>query len=531
MLQTVTNRIVENGYIWGTSPLDEKPLPPVKVSTPEEIVASVARARAAQIAWSSLPVKERARQVVKAGRYFMGQANRLSEILHTELGKPIADTYAVDLGSSPEVFSYFTKHAPKMLRDEKVRFNPVMFPRKRGKVQRQPQGVVALLTPWNYPISIPIHNLVPALLAGNAVIMKPSEYAARSGGLLAEILAAQFPPGLIGLVQGDYEVGESLIRAGVDHVVFVGGAVGGRAVARTAADSLTSVALELGGKDAAIVLEDADLDRAVAGISWAGLVNAGQSCAAVERIYVVESIAEEFTAKLVKYVEKLRVGADAALPGSVEIGPLVSSRQLAIVEAHVNEAVAQGARVLCGGERKSPGRYYLPTVLTGVNGTMKIMQEETFGPVLPIQVVKDEAEVVRESNQSAYGLTGSVWTRNLARGERLAVQLRVGVATVNNHMFTGAAPQAVWNGRGNSGYGVQNSRLALESFTKPRLLAVDANPVKSELWWFPYDRALVDLGAGMLATKASGLKPLTKMAAMTRMLRGVLSRLYRQRNG
>jgi acyl-CoA reductase-like NAD-dependent aldehyde dehydrogenase len=387
------------------------------VNSQSSIEQIVFQARLAQQEWASRPVKERARLLAKAGKHLMGRADELTQVLHDELGKPLTEAYTVDLGSAPEVFRYNTQQAEKLLASEKVRFNRIMFPKKRAVVERVPHGVVALITPWNYPVSIPLHNLVPALLAGNAVVMKPSEYAPQIGAKLAEILNEKLPPGLLGLVQGDREAGEALIRAGVDHIVFVGGAAGGRAVAKLAADNLIPVSLELGGKDAAIVLEDADLDRAAHGIAWAGLVNAGQSCAAVERVYVVEAVAEAFTAKLVSLVEKLRVGDDVRDPGSIEIGPLANDRQLVTVEAHVSEALEAGAILRCGGKRREPGRYYLPTVLTNVNSSMQIMQSETFGPIIPIQVVPDEVAAIREANATSYGLTGSIWTGDLKRGE------------------------------------------------------------------------------------------------------------------
>ena len=520
--------IVNDGWIGGCSPLDGRPLQPVKVSSEVEIRATVERARQAQIEWAALPLPERARVVEQAGLHFMSRANELAQILHRELGKPLAETYVVDMGSAPEVFRYYRHEAPRLLRDEPVKFNPVMFPSKRGRVERVPHGLVALLTPWNYPISIPLHNLVPALIAGNAVILKPSEYAARSGACLHELLASHLPPGLLGLVQGDRQAGEELLQSEIDHVVFVGGIVGGKAVARTAAERVLSVSLELGGKDAAIVLEDADLDRAAHGIAWAGFLNAGQSCAGVERVYVVESVASAFVERLTRLAQSLRVGDDSNAPASCDIGPLSTPRQFEIVKAQVDEALSNGAIMQTGGPGQ--GQFYRPTVLTGVDGTMTIMREETFGPVVPIQVVPDEAAAVRAANTGSYGLTGSVWTRDLKRGERVVRRLKVGVATVNNHMFSGAAPQAAWMGTGQSGYGVQNGRLALHALTRPRLIAVDAHRTPRELWWFPYDRALLDLGRGMLATR-SGFRahPFNWLSSYARMLRGVARRLVGQR--
>jgi acyl-CoA reductase-like NAD-dependent aldehyde dehydrogenase len=523
-------QIISDNQISGVSPLDGRALEPVPVTPTDQIAEVVARARAAQTAWAALPVKERAHIVYRAGLHLMSHADEISSVLHRELGKPVVETYAVDLASAPEVFKYFARHSARFLQSEKVRFNPVMFPKKSGRLDRVPHGVVALITPWNYPVSIPLHNLVPALIAGNAVIMKPSEYAARTGTLLHRLLAEKLPENLFGLVQGDKVAGEALIRAKVDHVVFIGGLAGGRAVAHTAADNVTPVALELGGKDAAIVLEDADLERAAHGIAWAGYVNAGQSCAGVERVYVVEPVAKEFTDKLTAIVGNLRVGDDKDKPGSVDIGAIGTPAQLATVRRHIGDALARGANSSAPNP-PTEGHFVPPAVLTDVPADAPVLHEETFGPVVPVQVVPDEAAAIAAANSLAFGLTGSVWTRDLARGERVANQLRVGVATVNNHMFSGAAPSAPWQGSGLSGYGTQNGKLALYNLTRPRLLAVDANPA-GELWWFPYDRALLDLARGLLLTRdRAGLlkNPVRWLGAYAMMLRGVALRMVRQR--
>ncbi|XXX73407.1 aldehyde dehydrogenase family protein [Sorangium sp. So ce134] len=519
--------VIEEGWIRGTSPLDGAPLSPVRATAADAIADVVHAARGAQAAWARRPVAERARLLAEAGRRLLGRADEIAAVLHRELGKPMADAYGVDLGSTPEVFRYYTTRAEALLAAEEVAFNPVVFPRKRARVERLPYGVIGLITPWNYPVSIAMHNLVPALLAGNAAVLKPSEHAARTGAALVGALEGALPEGLIGLAQGGAEAGAALV-AEVDHVVFVGGVAGGRAVARAAAERLIPAQIELGGKDAAIVLRDADLERAAHGIAWAGFVNAGQSCAAVERVYVEAEVFEPFVERLVAVAGRLRAGDDGDAPGSVDIGPIVTPAQMARVEAHVGEAIAAGARVRCGGARR--GNYYLPTVLTGVDPSLDLLREETFGPVIPVIAVPDAGAAVRAANESAYGLTGSVWTRDIARGEALARELRVGVATVNNHMFTGAAPQAVWAGRGASGSGVQNGPEAVRAMTRPRLVAVDENTAPRELWWFPYDRAFVDLARGMARSLGAG-PGLARLSSAGRMVRGAARRWLAARAG
>ena len=522
IFSTPDTPLIHNSTIGGVSPLDNSPLPPVPVTTDDEIAHIVARAREAQHLWAALPIAERARIIKRAGRHVMGAADDIARLLHTELGKPLTDAYAVDLGSTPEVFHYYTSHPRRFLKPSPVHFSRVMFPDKTGVVTRQPHGVVALLAPWNYPISIPIHNIVPALLAGNAVVLKPSEYAARTGARLVAALSEGLPPDLVGLVQGDAAAGAALVGA-VDQVVFIGGTRGGRAVAKLVAERLIPCQLELGGKDAAIVLDDADIERAAQGIAWAGFVNAGQSCAGVERVYVVEPVADAFIRRLTEIARSLRVGDDASAPGSVDIGAVSTPQQMATIERHVAEAIADGATLECGGTRQA--NYYLPTVLTGVIPTMAVMRDETFGPVVAVAVVPDVAAAVRAANATEFGLTGSVWSRDLRRGKEVAMRLKVGVVLVNNHMFSGAAPQAVWTGRGASGYGVQNGGDAVLAFTRPHLLAVDAHRTVRELWWFPYDRALTELGQGMLAARGTG-SVAHKTAASLRMSQAAMRRLY-----
>ncbi|WP_437768935.1 aldehyde dehydrogenase family protein [Sorangium sp. So ce281] len=512
--------IVHDGWIHGASPLDGAPLCPVRVTTADGIRDVVRRARQAQAAWAARPIAERARLLAEAGRCLMGKADEIAAELHRELGKPMADAYGVDLGSTPEVFRYYTTRAEDFLPAEDVAFNPVMFPRKKARVERLPHGVVGLIMPWNYPVSIPVHNLVPALLAGNAVVLKPSEHAARTSAALVGALSDALPEALLGLVQGGAEAGAALVEE-VDQIVFVGGVAGGRAVARAAAERLIPAQIELGGKDAAVVLRDADLDRAAHGIAWAGFVNAGQSCAGVERVYVESEVFDAFVGRLVAVAERLRVGDDGTAPGTVEIGPMATPAQLSRVEAHVSQAVAAGAQVRCGGARR--GNCYLPTVLTGVDPSLDLLREETFGPVIPVVAVPDADAAIRAANESAYGLTGSVWTRDVARGAALARELRVGVATVNNHMFTAAAPQAVWTGRGISGYGVQNGPAVVQAMTRPRLLAVDENTAPRELWWFPYDRAFFDLARGMVRSLGTGPK-LERLSSAAQMVRGAARR-------
>jgi acyl-CoA reductase-like NAD-dependent aldehyde dehydrogenase len=294
-------------------------------------------------------------------------------------------------------------------------------------------------------------------------------------------------------------VGGGLVRAEVDLVCFTGSVATGKRVAMACAERLVPCALELGGKDAAIVLADADIDRAANGVVWGALTNAGQNCASVERVYVDRKVAAAFTAKVVEVVRSLRSGDD--------YGPLTTQRQREIVVKHVDEAKANGAQVLQGGEAGSDGYAFEPTVLSVQSDELEIMRDETFGPILPIAVVDSEDEAVRRANDSRFGLTASVWTRNVAHGERVAKRLRAGVVTVNNHAFTGALPTAPWSGYGESGYGITGSPLALDALTRPRFVLVDRNRAARELWWYPYTPALraIFMAMAVLRSGTSGI--------------------------
>ncbi len=484
----------------------------------DDVPEVVARARAAQPAWAALSADERARRIAPLKSRILDRAEAIARVVRDEVGKPEVEALLGEVLPSADVVQYWTSNIAELLDPEEMDIDAIAYPGKEGVIEREARGVVAVIMPWNFPFALPLRTIVPALLAGNAVVFKPSEVSPKSGALVAEVFAGLVPDGLFGLVQGAGEVGAALCGADVDLVVFTGSVATGRKVAHACAERLIPSSLELGGKDAAIVLADANLDRAANGVVWGAMMNAGQNCASIERVYVVRSVGEAFTKKVCEVVASLRPGID--------VGPLATSAQRAIVARHVDEAKAAGAEVLAGGAANGEAetREYPPTVVSVKSDETPLMSDETFGPVLPIALVDDADEAIRRANASRYGLTASLWTRDRKKARLLARKLRAGVVTINNHGFTGALPNAPWSGHGETGWGITGSTLALDTLTRPRLVLLDRSRGKTELWWYPYTPALRNVAVAM-ATLRSGTRGIfARIGALFRLVGAMLAR-------
>ncbi len=497
-------------YTPGTvSPKDGQPLPAVPPTPLGEIPAVVARAREAQRAWAQLPLAARVERCMAFARRALEQREALAPIIMQETGRTRGECLLADgLVILPDYLKGAARAARKALAPEPIALSALEWPGKKVVVEAVPRGVVGIIAPWNYPFGNFIKPLFPALLAGNAVILKPSEHTPRTGAWLAETLSEVMPAGLVGLVQGAGEAGAALIQE-VDAVTFTGSVRTGKKVAVLAAERLIPCSLELGGKDAAIVLADCDLERTVAGIAMWSFHNAGQNCAAIERVYVEEVIADRFVAALAKYAASLETAGEKE---TYDVGPLQNEAQLEIVETHVEDARANGAKVVAGGQRTKRGFGYEPTVIDHCHADLRVVREETFGPVVAVVRVKDAEEALRQANDSAYGLNGSVWTQDISRGEALARRMEVGVALVNNHSFTGALAETPWTGVKDTGTGVAASRHAYPTFVRRRTVVVDRSK-KPDLIWYPADRDLAALG------EAVAQKNLGRLSALFDLIR------------
>ncbi|MFN0088430.1 MAG: succinic semialdehyde dehydrogenase, partial [Blastocatellia bacterium] len=474
------------------SPATLEKIGEVEVNTPVEVAAAVRRAREAAREWGVMDFNRRAKVLLSARDRFLAHREELIELICRENGKPRLEAL-VEITYVCDVLTFYAKQARRFLKPRGVR--PHLLVNKKVTVHYQPRGVIGMITPWNFPLILTIGEAVPALAAGNAVVIKPSEWtpliAARAAAVMHEAFAvAGVPAEILQIVNGYGETGAALTDE-ADMIAFTGSARTGRLVAERAARRLIPVSLELGGKDPMIVLGDADLERAANAAVWGAFTNAGQVCISVERVYVEAPVAEEFTRRVVEKTRALRQGADAGEAGTdrrVDVGAITFPKQLEIIEEHVRDARERGAQVLTGGSRNPnlPGRYFEPTVLAGVDHSMKIMTEETFGPVLPIMRVRDENEALRLANDSVYGLNASVFSGDKARGERLAARVEAGVTCVNDVIAGFGVTDAPSGGIKESGIGKRHGAEGIRRFCHQQVIVTDRFGLKTELFWYPY---------------------------------------------
>ncbi len=455
--------------------------------SPAHVAELAARGRAAQPQWEAFGFEGRARVIRRAQKWVMDNSDRITKTIVSETGKTWEDAQLAEIGYAGNAFGFWAKHAEEYLADEKVHSSQVLVMGKKLILRFRPLGLIGVIGPWNYPLTNSIGDCIPALMAGNSVILKPSEVTPLTSILIAEGLReCGLPENVLQIATGRGDTGRALIDH-VDMVMFTGSTRTGRKVAAAAGERLIPVSLELGGKDPMIVCADADVDRAANYATYFSMQNAGQTCISIERVYVEEPVYEDFVAKVSDKVRGLRVGNTEGGYGTIEVGAITFPPQLDIIREHVADAVDKGARVLTGGnEVPGSGRFYEPTVLVDVDHTMKIMKDETFGPTVPIMKVKDAEEAIRLSNESPYGLGASVFTKDTAKGEQIARRLEAGSANVNDALINYTVLELPMGGAKASGLGSRHGAVGIRKYCSQQAIVITGMAMKKELFMYPY---------------------------------------------
>jgi acyl-CoA reductase-like NAD-dependent aldehyde dehydrogenase len=482
-------QLLGTATITSTNPATGEVLGEMPCASPEDVHSAVARAKAAQLRWQATPVRERVAVLRRFQQLLSEQREAVARLICREVGKPTAEALATEVLVVLDAAQFCIRNAHPFMRERPLpHANPAMKT-KRGKLVREPYGIIGIISPWNYPFSIPAIETLGALVTGNAVMLKPSELTPLVALELQRLLvAAGLNPALMQVVIGEGPVGAALTESAIDKLIFTGSVATGKRVGEATARRLLPVVLELGGNDPMIVLDDADLEVASSGALWGAFMNAGQTCLSVERCYVHRSLYEPFLQKCREKIARLRVGN--GIDSEVEVGPMIHERQLKIVEDQVNDALRLGARRICGGKRLTDlgPNFYSPTLLADVTQDMRIMQEETFGPVLPVAPFDDDDQAVRLANDSEFGLAASIWTRNRKRGEALAARIKAGTVMLNDMVSCFGIAEAPHGGFKHSGIGRTHGELGLQEMVQVKYIDTDRLPRMKKVWWFAYGK-------------------------------------------
>ncbi len=488
--------ITSNNVLVAYNATTGKVIAELPVASEAAVREAVAKARTAQPVWSALTFKQRGAYLIRFRDAMLKRTDEIASLISQEVGKPRIEAMLNEIMAAADFINYYVKHAEKMLADEQVSLH--LLKHRKSYIHYAPLGVIGIISPWNFPFVLGLSEVATALIAGNAVILKPSELTPQCGQVIADLFSAvDLPQYVFQVIHGDGKTGAALVKSGVDKICFTGGSATARHIMRAAADNLTPVVFELGGKDPMIVCADADIERAAQAAVWGAFANCGQVCASVERVYVHKSIADAFISRTIELTRKLRVG-NAAGGEDVDVGSMVHERQVQVIERQVQDAASKGARILLGGRRPEnlTGPFYEPTILTDVNADMEVMRNETFGPLLPITVVEDDEEAIRLANDSNYGLDAYVFSKDSKHADSIARRLEAGTVMINDVIAAYSAPEVPWGGVKQSGIGrVHGGAMGLKEFCQVRHIMGERIrlPLKRELWWFPYRQWQVPL--------------------------------------
>ena len=485
-----------------------------------DVRAAVERSREAFHLWKKTSFRERNKLVMKAREVILSEMDEIAQLISAESGKPFGEAIAMEVAPVLDLMQYFARKAKRILKPQRIGIGLYATMGRYSKIVYHPLGVVAIIPAWNYPFSIPLGETAMALMAGNSVVIKPSEVTPVIGLKIAEIFEkAGAPTDLVQVITGDGRTGAALVDAAPDKIMFTGSVATGKKIATAAAKNLTSVVLELGGKDPMIVFDDANLELAAGAAVWGAFCNSGQSCSSVERLYVQDGVADKLTKLIVEKTRELVQGSGDR--EDVSIGAMSSERQLKIVEDHVEDFRRAGAKIETGGHHASASRsavlsptfkkydtgdglFFEPTVITGATNEMRGMRDETFGPTLPIATFKTEAEAIRLANDSEFGLTASVWTSDYEKGRRVAEKIEAGSVCVNEVLYTHGIGQTPWGGFKNSGRGRTHGRAGLMELVQAQHIHVNRFAILPDAWWFPYSPEAVKTFRGFATKFASG---------------------------
>jgi acyl-CoA reductase-like NAD-dependent aldehyde dehydrogenase len=486
----------------------------------DEAVRAVKAARRAQSGWEALPFSEKSRIFKNVAALIGERSTQLSKTIAACTGKTRIDALSTEVLPVAIAARYYPKAARRFMRPRRLKRSSILFFNKKSYLYRKPHGVVGIISPWNYPFGIPFHEITQALSTGNAVVFKVATQAQPVGEAIAALFYdAGLPYDLLHLVHlSGREAGEGLLSAGIDKLFFTGSVPVGKQLMAAASAYLTPVSLELGGNDAMLVLDNANLRRAAAGAAWAGLSNCGQSCGGVERIYVLDSVYDQFIAHLKQEIAALRQGddtsADFSEPVKYEIGSLTTSSQFQTVQEHARDAAEKGAKLSAQASAApeklgdSAGLFHSALILESVHHDMKVMREETFGPLLAVHKVSSAAEAIEKANDSDLGLTGSVWSRNRKLAASVADQVQAGAITINDHLMSHGMPETPWGGYKNSAIGRSHGTPGFEEMTQPKVVIHDIlGGVNRSIWWYPHSaEVLKGLHGALQLLTASSLK-------------------------